>query len=205
MTDPAPATASTAYDLYYLQNGKRFFWRNPNHGVTLFDAGRDSAIVWRNDAGEAGRQLWTDITSVNMSSGSDGKNVVNACLIRFRDGRTLTVTDAGPSGQVDHDRTPPYRDFVRALHRRLAAAPQGTIRFTAGFSESRHTGMVAILVIAALFFVGTPLVLLFIVRDWRVLGVLAAGIGFVWPFWKVAENNRPRAYDPRHPPGELMD
>ncbi|MCO5130121.1 MAG: hypothetical protein M9932_06095 [Xanthobacteraceae bacterium] len=205
MTDPAPATASTAYDLYYLQNGKRFFWRNPNHGVTLFDAGRQSAIIWRNDAIEMGRQLWTDIAAVNMASGSDGKDVVNSCLIRFRDGRTLTVTDAGASGQVDHDRTPPYRDFVRALHLRLAAAPPGTIRFTAGFSESRHTAMVAILVIAALFFVGTPLVLLFIVRDWRVLGVLAAGIGFVWPFWKIAENNRPRDYDPRHPPGELMD
>jgi hypothetical protein len=205
MTDPAPATASTAYDLYYLQNGKRFFWRNPNHGVTLFDAGRASAIVWRNEAGEAGRQLWTDITAVNMSSGSDGKDVVNSCLIRFRDGHTLTVTDVGPSGQVDHDRTPPYRDFVRALHTRLAAAPQGTIRFTAGFSDSRHTGMVAILFIAALFFIGAPLVLLLIVRDWRVLGVLAAGIGFVWPFWRIAERNRPRAYDPRTPPGELMD
>ena len=205
MTDPAPATASTAYDLYYLLNGKRFFWRNPNHGVTLVDAGRDSAIIWRTDAGEAGRQLWTDIASVNMSSGSDGKAVVNACLIRFRDGRTLTVTDGGPSGQVDHDRTPPYRDFVRALHRRLGAAPPGTIRFTAGFSEGRHSGLVAILVIAALFFVGTPLVLLFIVRDWRVLGVLAAGAAFVWPFWKIVETNRPRDYDPKNPPPELMD
>jgi hypothetical protein len=68
MTDPAPATVSAAYDLYYLLNGKRFFWRNPNHGLTLFDAGRQSAIIWRNDAGEAGRQLWTDIASVNMSS-----------------------------------------------------------------------------------------------------------------------------------------
>jgi hypothetical protein len=204
MTDPALATASTAYDLHFLVNGKRFFWRNPNHGVTLIDAGRESALLWRAESGE-GRQLWTDIVAVNMLSASDGKDAVNNCLIRFRDGRTLTVTDAGPSGQVDHDRTPPYRDFIRALHLRLAAAPAGTIRFTAGFSENRHTGMVAILFIVALFFVGTPLVLLFIVRDWRVLGVLAAGIGFVWPFWKIAENNRPRDYDPRHPPGELMD
>ena len=68
MTDPAPATASTAYDLYYLQNGKRFLWRNPNHGVALFDAGRASAIVWRNEAIEVGRQLWTDITAVNRPS-----------------------------------------------------------------------------------------------------------------------------------------
>lgn len=65
--------------------------------------------------------------------------------------------------------------------------------------------MTAIGVIAALFFVGLPVVLLFAVRDWRVLGVLAAGAGFMWPFWKIIERNRPRGYDPRHPPGELMD
>jgi len=54
MIDPAPATARAAYDLYDLQDGKRFFWRNPSHGVALFDAGRDSAIVWRNEAIEVG-------------------------------------------------------------------------------------------------------------------------------------------------------
>jgi hypothetical protein len=65
--------------------------------------------------------------------------------------------------------------------------------------------MMVIGVIAALFFVGTPLVLVFIVRDWRVLLTLAAGAAFIWPFWKVIETNRPRSYDPRFPPGELMD
>jgi hypothetical protein len=59
--------------------------------------------------------------------------------------------------------------------------------------------------IAALFFVGTPLVLAFVVRDWRVLLTLGAGAAFVWPFWKVIEANRPRSYDARFPPGELMD
>lgn len=58
--------------------------------------------------------------------------------------------------------------------------------------------------IAALLFLAMPLVLLFIVRDWKVLGVLAAGAVFVWPIWKIVENNRPRSYDPRHPPAELM-
>jgi hypothetical protein len=205
MTDPAPATASTAYDLYYLQNGKRFFWRNPNHGVTLFDAGRDSAIIWRTDDGHDSRQLWTDIVAVNMTSGTSGKAVVNNCRIDFRDGRFLVVTDAAASGEVDHDRTPTYRDFVRALHKRLAAAPQGTIRFSAGVSETRHTVMMVLGVIGALLFVCLPVGVLFVVRDWRVLGPLAAGVAFIWPFWKVIENNRPRAYDPRTPPGELMD
>ena len=35
--------------------------------------------------------------------------------------------------------------------------------------------------------------------------VLGAGAAFMWPFWRVVENNRPRTYDPRHPPGELME
>ncbi len=205
MSPPGPAaSSSTSYDLHFVPDGKRFFWRNPNHGVTLIDAGRDSAIVWQTDSGE-GRRLWTDIVAVNMQSATDGKNAVNHCRIDFRDGGAITVSDAGASGQVDHERTPRYRDFIRALHARLAHAPQGTIRFSAGVSESRHHAMTAIGVIAALFFVGLPVVLLFVVRDWRVLGVLAAGAGFMWPFWKIIERNRPRGYDPRHPPGELMD
>ena len=201
----SPASASTAYDLYYLQNGKHFFWRNPNHGVTLIDDRRDSAILWQPEKGEAGRQLWTDIVSVNMTSMTSGKDIVNNCRINFRDGRFLVVTDGGPSGEVDHDRTPVYRDFVRAMHLRLAQAPAGTIAFNAGASAGRHRLMVATGVFAALFFVGTPLVLVFIVRDWRVLLTLAAGAAFIWPFWKVIEANRPRSYDPRQPPGELMD
>lgn len=205
MSPPAPAaSSSTFYDLHVVLDDKRFFWRNPNHGVTLLDAGRDSAILWQTESGE-GRRLWTDIAAVNMLSASDGKDAVNHCRIGFRDGRALTVTDAGPSGQVDHDRTPRYRDFIRALHARLVHAPQGTIRFSAGVSESRHHAMMAIGTIGALFFVGLPVVLLFVVRDWRVLGPLAVGAAFIWPFWKLIERNRPRSYDPRHPPGELMD
>jgi len=43
---PAPAApSSTSYDLHVVLDGKRFLWRNPNHGVTLLDAGRDSAIL----------------------------------------------------------------------------------------------------------------------------------------------------------------
>jgi hypothetical protein len=205
MTTPDPASASTAFDLYYLQNGKHFFWRNPNHGVSLIDAGRESAIAWRPESGEAVRGLWTDIVSVNMTSATNGKNIINNCRINFRNSRFLVVTDAGTTGEVDHDRTPVYRDFVRALHLRLAQAPAGTIAFNAGASEGRHTVMMVMGVIAALFFVGTPLVLVFIVRDWRVLLTLGAGAAFIWPFWKVIETNRPRSYDPRRPPGELMD
>jgi hypothetical protein len=200
----APATASTSYDLYFLLDGKRFFWRNPNCGLTLIDAGLESRLTWRTESG-TGSALWTDIAAVTMTSGTDGKNEVNSCRIQFRNGHSVTATDTGSNGQLDDSLTPVYRDFVRALHARLALAPEGTIRFSAGMSETRHTVMLVTLMIGALLFVATPLVLLFIVRDWRVIGVLAAGASFMWPLWRVVENNRPRSYDPRHPPGELME
>lgn len=195
---------ATSYDLAFVLDGQRFYWRNPNVGVTLTDAGRSSSLAWQSE-GRDGRALWTDIVSVTMSSATAGKEAINLCRIAFRDGRSITVTDAGANGLVDEARTPLYRDFVCALHARLSAAPAGTIAFNAGFSEGRYKAVQVFFVIAALFFVGTPFVLLFIVRDWRVLGILAAGAFLVWPLWKVVENNRPREYDPRHPPGELME
>ena len=66
MSPPAPAaSSSTFYDLHFVLDDKRFFWRNPNHGVTLLDAGRDSAILWQTESGQ-GRRLWTDIAAVNI-------------------------------------------------------------------------------------------------------------------------------------------
>jgi hypothetical protein len=200
----SPAPASKSYDIHFLLNDKRFFWKNPNRGVTITDAGRDSCLTWQAEDG-AGRMLWTDISTITMSTGSDGKAEVNQCRIAFRDASVLTVTDAGAAGTVDHDRTPAYRDFVRALHLRLAQAPPGTILFRAGASETRYIGLKIATTIAGLFFVGTPLVLLFIVRDWRVLFTLFAGAAFVWPLVKIIQKNKPRSYDPKHPPGELME
>jgi hypothetical protein len=200
----APAQASKTYDLHFLLNDKRWFWTNPNHGVTIVDAGRDSCLQWQEESGP-GRALWTDIAAVTMITATDGKQEVNHCRIAFRDGCTLTVTDSGAAGTVDHDRTPVYRDFVRALHRRLAQAPAGTITFSAGMSQTRYRVMQVLMVIMALLFVALPLALVFIVRDWRVLFTLAAGAAFVWPFWKVMEKGQPRTYDPNNPPGELME
>lgn len=202
--DATPASASKSYDLHFLLNDKRFFWKNPNRGVAIVDAGRDSCLTWQA-GGNAARRLWTDIAAVAMTTGTDGKAEVNQCRIAFRDGSALTLTDAGADGRVDHSRTGIYRDCMNALHRRLAQAPGGTIAFTAGVSQTRYIGLKIAVTIAALIFVITPFVLLFIVRDWRVLFTLAAGAAFVWPMWKVLEKSKPRSYDPKYPPGELME
>lgn len=201
---PAPtAPVATPYELAFITDGQRFFWKNPNCGVTILDAGRDSALLWETPQGEA-RRLWTEIDGVNMLLSTDGKQAVNQCSISFRDGRSLTVTDAGANGTLDETRTPVYRAFARALNARLAHAPEGTIRFTAGVPAARYRTLQILLGVMAALFVVTPFVLLFIVRDWRVLGTLVAGAAFVWPFWRLNQNNAPRPYDPRDPPPELM-
>jgi hypothetical protein len=205
MIEPAPpAMASTAYDLYYLVNGERLFSRSASHGVALIDAGRDSAVAWRAADREAGRQLWTDIVSVNMPD-TDGKDAVDKCRIDFRGGRFLMVTDAGISGKVDRARVPVYRDFIRALHERLADAPEGAIRFTCGVSPTYRKAMLALGVITVLLFVVAPAVLVVDFHEWRAIGPLTAGATFIWPFWKKIGTNRPHVYDPHHPPGEPTD
>ncbi len=203
----APAPTSKSYELYFLLDGKTFFWRNPNHSLTLTDAGLASSLTWylEGDTGRPESRLWTDIAEVGLMAASDGSAIINHCRIRFRDGRSILITDGGDDGRRDASRAPAYRDFVRALHARLAAAPDGTIRFIAGTSESRHTTMKVLLLIATLFFIGLPLVLALIIRDWRILGTLVAGACLVWPFWKIIEKNRPRSYDPHHPPYEMME
>lgn len=207
-SEPAPEPASTPvatpYELAFTTDRKRFFWKNPNCGVTILDAGRDSALIWETPQGEE-RRRWTEISAVNMLLSTDGKQAVNQCRIEFDDGRAITVSDAGANGQLDESRTPVYRAFARALNARLAHAPEGTIRFTAGLTEGRYRVMQIMLGVMAVLFVVTPFVLLFIVRDWRVLGTLAAGAAFVWPFWRLNQNNAPRPYDPRNPPDELME
>ena len=198
------APASQTYDLSFVLPGKRFFWKNPNVGVTITDAGAESCLTWQNE-GRAESRLWTDIVAVKLTSANVGRDTIDQCRITFRDGGWIVVSDTGASGLLDAGRTPTYRAFVGALHARLAQAPAGTISFHAGASEGRYKAMQVVLVIAALFFVATPLVLLMLVGDWRILGILAGGAGLIWPFWKLAQNNRPRSYDPRRPPNELME
>ncbi|MDT3683461.1 MAG: hypothetical protein RO009_00260 [Pseudorhodoplanes sp.] len=62
----------------------------------------------------------------------------------------------------------------------------------------------AVLAIAALFFVGVPLALFIYVRSWEVFGVLGAGVALVWPVARVLQRNSPRDYSPSHVPDDLL-
>jgi hypothetical protein len=93
---------------------------------------------------------------------------------------------------------------MRDLHGRLAASGVATIRYHAGTTDTAHTAGVAILVVAGLLFVGTPIVIFLMVRKLEVLGVLLAGAAFIWPFWRKLEVNAPRPYMPQAVPADLL-
>jgi hypothetical protein len=59
-------------------------------------------------------------------------------------------------------------------------------------------------VVAGLFLVVTPIVLLFVTSSWSMVWTLFAGVGLVWPLYRVMMANTPRSYDPRAVPAGMM-
>lgn len=194
-----PFTARS-YDLHLTAGERRLVLRNTDRGVRL----GDWRIGWTANGRDEDAGLET-IAEVRMQSGGYWQNPLNACVIRFRNGGLLTIHDGTEYGVADEANTPVYRDFVRDLHRHLAAAPAGTISFIAGYPQGLHVAMMVCAGLFALMGIATPIVLFAVTGKFQMLLLLIAGIGFCWPLWKMAQNNAPRTYDPRRPPGELME
>jgi hypothetical protein len=196
---PSSATASRRYDLY-TRGEVRLFFRYRDEGVIL-----DSQdIRWMIDGLEEKRR-YADIVSIRLTSGTVGdSDPIFTCEIRFFDGRVLNVTNAGSAGLAgDQERTLLYGKFVRDLHRRIPETEGARIRLMAGSSETRQKFLYAVLVIAGLFFVATPLVLLFMTGDLQALWIAGAGVAFLYPVIRTAIRNRPRTYNCDHVPDDL--
>jgi hypothetical protein len=200
MIAPAPSPARS-YDLYLVADGRRFYIRNDDRGVTLDDNG----LAWIA-GGRADGAPFGNIVEVRMQSGGDWKNALNQCQIRFRDNHLLTVTDGNRYGATDDARTPVYRDFVRDLHARLIAARLApSIRFIAGYSHGNCMVVLTAAVFMGMLGVATPVVLLLITGKLEALYLLIGGAFMVWPMYTMVSNNKPRGYHPQQPPGELME
>ncbi len=200
MTSPPPGNPRS-YDVYFTGGGKRFYFRNPNHGITLGDGG----LAWTSD-GAANEAALENIVAVHLQTATLGnaQRVIDQCRIEFADGTALTVSNAASSGLPDQAQTPIYRDFVRDLHARLAACPQGAIRFTSGLPRWRYNGLLVTMIFSGLFFVATPLVIVMITGDLKGLGIMAMGAALCWPFVRMLTNNAPRDYSPDRLPDELL-
>jgi hypothetical protein len=187
------------FALYFRSGAAKFSWRNAAPGISL----SGDAIVWTADGQEQQARLG-DITEVHLQTGSVGRNMIASCRLRFRDGSTLLIASNNGYGSQDDAHDKAYRAFVQDLHARLAARKDTQAIFTARFSAARYRFGKVVIVVAALFFLVTPVVLLVITGAWQMIWALFLGMSLLWPLYRVMQADAPRIYDPRQVPPELM-
>jgi hypothetical protein len=96
-----------------------------------------------------------------------------------------------------------YSNFVRELHRRVSGAKADCV-YDAGFPAWRWwpSVFVALLVLIA---VGYVVVQGAAAGQYWVAAVIAlVGAWFLWQIWNIVVRNRPRLYDPRAIPDDIM-
>lgn len=199
--DTLTAPSERTYDLYLRPGKSRFYFKNGDCGITL----TPERINWIADGRNDGAPF-ANIRSVQMESGGAGKNATNACVITFADRYTLTVTDANAYGAADGEQTPAYRAFVQDLHKRLIATGAAkTIAFTSGYHGTRYYVVMTCAVVLGIMAVPLPLVLWLMTGESKALFLMIGGGWMMWPMIRMINNNAPKTYDPRWPPGELME
>jgi hypothetical protein len=197
MLAPA-AEGSRFYDLCINVAGRRLYWRNPNHGVTL---GNDT-IAWTMDGG-AVETAYGNIAAVHLNS-TGQKITTDQCTITFADGSGLLIVNTDPGGYRDAECAARYRDFVRDLHARLASERYAQIRFTAGVPRWRYLVMLASAIAAAPVFALAGLTGYLFDDLWHGLVLFVIGEYFCWTLGRRALANAPRDYTPERLPEELL-
>jgi hypothetical protein len=193
-----PAQNDKSYDLCINIAGRRLYWRNRNHGVTL---GRDF-ITWTMD-GETGEAAYGDIAAIHLDSAGQ-KVTTERCTITLADGRALRIVNTDPGGFSDAKRKALYGDFVRDLHSRLPAARFPNIRFTEGWSLWQCQAMIALAALGAL--AATAFGLYVFIHLGNVRGFILIGLAAYacWKLYRTALNNVPREYTPDRLPDFLL-
>jgi hypothetical protein len=192
------AESSRTYDLCINVAGRRLYWRNSNHGVTL---GRDF-ITWTMD-GETNEAAYGDIVAVHLDSAGQ-KVVTGRCTITFADGRALRIVNTDPGGFTSAEHKTIYRDFVRHLHSRLPATRFPNIRFTEGWSLWQCQAMLALAALGALAATAFGLYVFFHLGNARGFVLIALAAYACWKLYRTALNNMPREYTPDRLPEFLL-
>jgi hypothetical protein len=192
------AEGSRNYDLCIKVAGRRLFWRNANHGITL---GNDT-MAWTMD-GVAMQMEYANIVAVRLNSAGQ-KIIADRCTIDFTDGSGLLIVNTDPGGYRDSELATCYREFVRDLHTRLGSGHYPQIRFIAGVPRWRYLLMLGSAIAAAPMFAVAGLggYLFYHLSNGPLLFVL--GEYFCWRLGRRALANAPRDYEPDRPPEELL-
>ncbi|MEX2127776.1 MAG: hypothetical protein WD871_05980 [Xanthobacteraceae bacterium] len=121
-----------------------------------------------------------------------------------RNGARVEVASASYKSVVAmEDQAPAYNAFIRELHRRIAEA-RGNCRFDAGFAAWRWWPMLAVgaVTTAGLVYVAIrALASGDLSATLLIIGFMAV---FAWQIGPLITRNRPRFYDPRHIPEDVL-
>jgi len=210
MTDTADAASSAApaparlherhYNLMTREGTLFDHLTFDKQGITLDDEG----LAWHCDGAEHSSP-YSDIAGIRLEMGIvQGIGNLYTCRIQFRDDLVFYVVSTAGSGEKPGDRDAAYRDFVRDLHARIPPKDRTNIDFHAGNSAGRQMFGMITLVVATLFFIVMPLVLLLITRELSMVWALVVGSGLVIPLYRVLGRNTPRSYNPSRIPAELI-
>lgn len=192
----APAADLPRYDLFSRDAGGGMVWRLRDRGVVL---DRHTIVFPRGSTWT--RVPFADIASIGLSRQGVGRIQLAQCLITLRNGRRIAVTNANARGVNDGTHDGPFRLFVDDLHKALrAAGSAGSIRFISGFTSGRMNGLIFISIIASVFFIALPLVIVVATRNLQSLWALLFGVTFLVPVWGLVRVNQPGTYDPADPP-----
>jgi hypothetical protein len=189
--------AESSYDLVFRAGANPRFSLSSHQGVTLTAA----RIAWSCDGRDDGAPF-SNIRSVRLESSGDEAHP-NVCTIIFADGYRLLITSGDANGFADPERAPIYRDFLRDLHARLAAAKTST-RFEAGYQGHRYPLTIAVMILIGSISIVVPLFAIIWQGSISAIGLLFAGALLYLPMMKAIEKNAPRTYTPDKVPDEML-
>jgi len=200
----APAADARTHEVYFYAGKRRFsYLRMPNRGVTLDDDG----VSWPADK-QAVQKPYSDIVAVHLDTASAAGKVSRRCIVEFNDATVLCAANGPAIGRPEQMAAQPYRDFVRDLHRRLAARSHQAVRFTTGMGRTGmgRVGLAVLLVflIVGFLFDGAILVMAAVNRD---LNSLYVALFCLLVFVAVAaflRRIRPRRYPPDKVPEDQL-
>ncbi len=187
-----PDRADRPYPLVVQDGPSRLVLRHRDEGITLTPTG----LEWTKD-GTDRHAAYADIAAIQLQIGQLPKGgPFGSCRITFRDGGQMTVSSVTRFGNASRERAIVYAAFLRDLHGRLGAEDRTRIHFGAGNSAGRQTFGKVLLVVAALFFIGLPVVLLVLTGELKSLFITLAGAFFVYPLFRTIQRNAPVDYAP---------
>ena len=168
-----------------------------------FRLGGDS-LEW-NVAGHSGRTAYAMITHIRLSYRPSNLGSSRFTTeIWSRNAPRIEIASASSRSIVGtEDHAAAYRAFIRELHARIANSG-ANCRFESGFAAWRWWPM-AIVGVATVLGLGFVVVRAIASGDLRASFLIVALVGLLsWQMVPLVVRNRPRQYDPRHPPEEVL-